>query len=230
MVDYLKDTEIDIPTIVVVPDYVKHAFLRRVYSMLAVQLVLTAGFVACGMRAPTSWMVTDPSLPWLTLIVVLPILCTLQSWKARFPTNIMLLFVLTCGISITVTHAVVPLRHPDLVVEALAITVGTFLALTALALQTSVNLSFLGSWLSASLFMLLGFMLVQLFFPSPWLHVLISWASVVLFSGYILYDTSVMASTMGPDDAVEACVNLYLDIVNLFLSILSILMDSSNSG
>jgi len=45
----------------------------------------------------------------------------------------------------------------------------------------------------------------------------------LLFSGYILYDTSVIMHHMGPDDYVMAAISLYLDIINLFLYLLEIL-------
>ena len=45
----------------------------------------------------------------------------------------------------------------------------------------------------------------------------------LLFSGYILYDTSVILHKLGPDDYIVAAINLYLDIVNLFLYLLQIL-------
>merc|ERR1712166_1706923 len=45
----------------------------------------------------------------------------------------------------------------------------------------------------------------------------------LLFSGYILYDTSVIMLHMGPDDYIMASVSLYLDIINLFLYLLEIL-------
>lgn len=64
------------------------------------------------------------------------------------------------------------------------------------------------SWLHASLWMafltLIGLSIVQFFVT----HVAIVWMGVVVFSGFILYDTSVMKLAMGPGDAVEACLML----------------------
>lgn len=57
--------------------------------------------------------------------------------------------------------------------------------------------------------------------PSFW-----DWLIAILFSGYIAYDwADAQYSTCTADDAVDACVRLYLDIVNLFLSILDISLD-----
>ena len=54
-------------------------------------------------------------------------------------------------------------------------------------------------------------------------HSIFSVGGALLFSGYILYDTSVIMHHMGPDDYVMAAISLYLDIINLFLYLLEIL-------
>jgi FtsH-binding integral membrane protein len=54
-------------------------------------------------------------------------------------------------------------------------------------------------------------------------HSIFSMFGAVLFSGYILYDTSNIMHHMGPDDYILAAVSLYLDIINLFLYLLEIL-------
>ena len=48
-------------------------------------------------------------------------------------------------------------------------------------------------------------------------------AILLVFVGYILYDTSNLIHVLGPDDYIIAAVQLYLDIINLFLYLLEIL-------
>jgi len=45
----------------------------------------------------------------------------------------------------------------------------------------------------------------------------------LLFSAFIIFDTWKIANILSPDDYIIACNELYLDIINLFLYILSIL-------
>ena len=52
---------------------------------------------------------------------------------------------------------------------------------------------------------------------------MISGAAVLLFSGFILYDTSNILRHYGTDEHVSATLALYLDILNLFIALLSIL-------
>ena len=49
----------------------------------------------------------------------------------------------------------------------------------------------------------------------------------MIFSGYVLYDTSTMLLHMTPDDAIVAVIQLYLDVVNLFLCVLQVLDTSA---
>ena len=65
--------------------------------------------------------------------------------------------------------------------------------------------------------------ILNLFIGSPIMHFIMSGASVLLFSGFILYDTSNILRYYGTDEYVSATLALYLDVLNLFIALLSIL-------
>lgn len=52
--------------------------------------------------------------------------------------------------------------------------------------------------------------------------------SAIIFSGYIVYDTDNLIKRYTYDDYIWASVALYLDILNLFISIMEILRGSNN--
>ncbi len=52
-------------------------------------------------------------------------------------------------------------------------------------------------------------------------------AGSILFSGFIIYDTYMIAERLDPGDYVVAAIELYLDLVNLFLYILQLLAESN---
>ena len=58
---------------------------------------------------------------------------------------------------------------------------------------------------------------------SEMMHLVTAGASVLLFSGFILYDTSNIMRYYGTDEHVSATLALYLDVLNLFIALLSIL-------
>ncbi|MEE8396099.1 MAG: Bax inhibitor-1 family protein, partial [bacterium] len=65
--------------------------------------------------------------------------------------------------------------------------------------------------------------LLNLFFQSPITEFAIAGAGVILFSGFILYDTSNILRNYDVGDYTAATLSLYLDILNLFLFLLRLL-------
>jgi FtsH-binding integral membrane protein len=60
-------------------------------------------------------------------------------------------------------------------------------------------------------------------FSTPFLWMVWTWVSAVTFCGYILHDTSRIVLKDETDEYVIACLDLYLDFLNLFLDALRIL-------
>ena len=85
------------------------------------------------------------------------------------------------------------------------------------------DFSFMQGFLLTGLMVVVFGALINMFFASPMAHFMISGASVLLFSGFILYDTSNVLRNYGTDEHVSATLALYLDILNLFIALLSIL-------
>jgi modulator of FtsH protease len=68
----------------------------------------------------------------------------------------------------------------------------------------------------------LGAAILNIFMAIPALSLALSAAIVMLMSGFILFDTSRMVNG-GIDNYVIATVQLYLNIFNLFISLLHLL-------
>ncbi|KAJ2816630.1 hypothetical protein FBU31_006508, partial [Coemansia sp. 'formosensis'] len=82
----------------------------------------------------------------------------------------------------------------------------------------------LGSILFFSLWavILVGF--VQIFLPfNKTFDLVMAVVIALVFCGYILYDTHMIMHRLSPDEYIIASLDLYLDVVNLFLAILRIL-------
>ncbi|OMH82241.1 Protein lifeguard 4 [Zancudomyces culisetae] len=90
--------------------------------------------------------------------------------------------------------------------------------------QSRRDFSELGSILSLGLYGLVFFGAVQMFLPfSDSLEFIKSFAALLIFSGYIVYDTSNILYRYRPDQYVIASMSLYLDVLNLFMQILKVL-------
>jgi len=113
-----------------------------------------------------------------------------------------------------------------IVLEAVTLTAMVFLSLTAYCFYTKKDFSFLGAGLFCSLFVLFLCGLFAAVFPSLFGGIgqtLYAAAGTIIFSLYILYDTSMIINRLGPDEYIIAAIDLYLDIINLFLMILRLL-------
>jgi len=111
---------------------------------------------------------------------------------------------------------------PALVLQALAGTAVVFFGLSAYALTTRKDFSFLGGFLMVGLIVAVVAMIANLFLGIPALSLTISAAVVMIMSGLILFDTSRIVNG-GETNYIRATVGLYLNIYNLFVHILSLL-------
>jgi FtsH-binding integral membrane protein len=96
---------------------------------------------------------------------------------------------------------------------------------------TKNDFSFLGTYLAVALFALIILGIINIFVRSSWIQMAYSYAGVVIFTGYLLYDFDLLKKMVNSDswsDAVIVTVNIYLDIVNLFLDLLYILAETSD--
>ncbi|AJE21418.1 Bax inhibitor-1/YccA family protein [Azotobacter chroococcum] len=109
----------------------------------------------------------------------------------------------------------------EVVSSAFAMTALVFVGLSAYVLTTRKDMSFLGGFITAGFFVLLGASLAGLFFEISGLQLAIS-AGFVLFSSVcILYQTSEIIHG-GERNYIMATISLYVSIYNLFVSLLQI--------
>jgi modulator of FtsH protease len=114
---------------------------------------------------------------------------------------------------------------PSPVRDAFILTGAAFAGLTGFVLVSKKDFSFLGASLSMGLWVVLGALVLGIFVHSAALSLAVASVGVLLFSGYILYDTSRLLRE--PErDAVSAALRLFLDVVNLFMFLLRILSSS----
>ena len=98
-----------------------------------------------------------------------------------------------------------------------------FFALSAVATITKKDFSFMGKFLFVGVILLIVASIANLFFQVPAASVALSAIAVLIFSAYILFDVSRIVHG-GETNYIMATMGLYLNIYNLFISLLNILM------
>ncbi|MFT6286684.1 MAG: modulator of FtsH protease [Alcanivorax sp.] len=111
---------------------------------------------------------------------------------------------------------------PALVMQALGGTGVVFFGLSAYALTTRKDFSYMGGFLMVGLLVAVVAMVANIFLNIPALSLTISAAMVMIMSGLILFDTSRIING-GETNYIRATVSLYLDIYNLFIHLLHLL-------
>jgi len=195
-------------------------FIKKVYSLLAMSM---------GTAAIGAYLGSGPLLllvaPNMMLFFILQIaLIFFASFAARKPgLNMVALFSFTTVSGLTLG----PLLYqvgPSIAAEAFALTAITFAGLSMYVVVSKKDFSFMSGFLMTGLIVLVvGGLLNMFFIQSGMMHFVMSGASVLLFSGFILYDTSNILRYYGTDEYVSATLALYLDVLNLFIALLSIL-------
>ncbi len=110
----------------------------------------------------------------------------------------------------------------SLVMTAFAGTAGVFLAMATLATVIKRDLSGMGKFLFVGVIVLMIASVIAMFVPSTGAMLAISTASIAIFSAYMLYDLKQIIDG-GETNYITATLALYLDLFNVFQSLLAIL-------
>ncbi|XP_071053216.1 protein lifeguard 4-like [Onthophagus taurus] len=203
---------------------VRFGFIRKVYSLLAFQLILTVIIAAVFMFTPPIKEFIHKN-DWLMMIAMFSsfgLLIALHIKRKDTPTNFILLtaftVVLAYSLGVTITYF-----EKAVVLQALGLTVLIVAVLTLFTFQTKYDLSSMHSILFAGLLILIvgGFM--QIFLQSTVFEIILSLGGAFIFSIFIIVDTQMIMEKLSAEEYILATINLYLDIVNLFIYILRLL-------
>ena len=107
------------------------------------------------------------------------------------------------------------------VLHAFGIAAAGFTGLSAYALTTKRDFSALRGFLGMGLFVVIGASILNIFLGGSVLSLAIASVTVLLFGGFVLYDTQRMLRE-GDLEPVPAALSLYLNFLNLFLALLRI--------
>jgi len=210
-------------------------FIRKIYGILAAQIVLTTVVSAATvLYEPINGLLRgNPGLALVLAILPLFLMCPLYYYQQKHPLNFIFLGLFTVCLSLSVGVACANTQG-KIVLEALILTSGVVSSLTGYTFWASKkgkDFSYLGPVLFAGLVVLLLTSFIQIFFPlGPTSVAIFGGFGAVLFSAFIVYDTENLIKRYTYDEYIWASVVLYLDILNLFLSILNMLKGMQSDG
>lgn len=194
--------------------------VRNTYLLLS----MTLAFSALTAGASMALKLPHPGL-LLTLAGYFGLLFLTAKYRDS-ATGLVFVFALTGFMGYTlgpILNAYLALPNgSQLVMTAMGATAGIFLALSAYALTTRRDFSFMGGFLMTGILVAFLAGLGAIFFEMPNLSLAVSSMFVLLMAGLILYETSNIIHG-GETNYIMATVTLFVAIFNLFTSLLHLL-------
>ena len=210
---------------------VRMGFIRKVYIILSVQLIVTAAMssVAVYSEATKQFLIDNV---WLIIVsAVINIFCTYalycyKSCARTVPRNFILLGLFTITQAIMLMY-VTAFSNPTDVLIALILTAAIVVSLTIYAFKTKTDFTICGGMLFMLLMVLFVASIMAIFIQNKIFEIAVSSFSVILFGIYLIYDTQLVvgkhSNKLSVDDYIIGALSLYIDIIQIFLEILKIL-------
>ncbi|XP_005067282.1 protein lifeguard 2 isoform X1 [Mesocricetus auratus] len=213
---------------------VRRLFIRKVYAILLVQLLVTLAVVAlftfCD--AVKDYVQANPGWYWASYAVFFVTYLTLACCSAPrryFPWNLILLTIFTLSMAY-LTGMLSSYYNTTSVLLCLGITALVCLSVTIFSFQTKFDFTSCQGVLFVLLMTLFfsGFLLAILlpFQYVPWLHAVYAVLGAGLFTLFLALDTQLLMGnrrhSLSPEEYVFGALNIYLDIIYIFTFFLSL--------
>lgn len=194
--------------------------LRNTYMLLGMTLAFSA------VTAMISMALQLPSIMYLVFVLVgfglLFVVNRMADTAKGLPAIFAFTGVMGAALGPVLNEYLSMANGPELVLQSLGGTALIFFGLSAYALQSKRDFSFMGGFLVAGLLVAIVAMIANIFLAIPTLSLTISAAIIMIMSGLILMDTSRIVHG-GETNYIRATVGLYLNIFNLFVNLLHLL-------
>lgn len=215
-------------------DYqVRKGFIIKTYGILIFNLIITGIFICLSFVPKINnaikhfvggpfFMVFTALFLCITIFVCIMFSCFTQVAR-RVPINYILLFSFTLSMSFYCLIFCVFFNPLD-VIAAVILTLFATIGLTVYAMRTKTDFTFLGGILFCFSFVIFITIIFYFFIKVTALWLMLG---VMCYSLYLIYDTQLIMGNVGIsygiDDYCLAALNLYIDIIYLFIKILEII-------
>ncbi len=197
-------------------------FLRSTYQLFAGSLLAATAGAYIGLDMAS----TISSWYWGLVILEFALLFGLYAVKDKPGINLAVLFGFTfiSGLTITPLLSAVFMMPSgaSVVAQAFLMTSVAFGGISMFAMTTKKDFSGMGKMLFIALIILIVGSISNIFIGSSILQLGIAMVGALVFSAFILYDTQQIIKG-GFSTPIEAAIALYIDFLNLFVSLLQIL-------
>ncbi|XP_022106174.1 protein lifeguard 1-like [Acanthaster planci] len=214
---------------------VRLGFIRKVYGILTAQLVVTVAIIIpFAIVDSVKVYVLQNSWPFwtafaVTFVLIIALSCC-ADLRRSFPANFIALFLFTICEGVLLGLACSTYDTTTVLIAA-GITGILVLALTIFAFQTRIDFTMMSGMLFVALITLLLFGIFAAIFHNRVLDIVYASIGAVIFGLFIVFDTQLLLGgkhkySISQEEYIFAALNLYVDIVQLFLMILTLVNSS----
>ena len=206
--------------------------LRNTYLLLALSMVPTVLGALVGVQLRFSFFAGSPLVSFLMFLgIAFAFMWGIERTKNSGLGVVLLLgftFFMGLMLSRILQVALGFSNGASMIATAAGGTGAIFFTMAGIATVTKKDFSFMGKFLFIGMVVALLASLANIFFMIPALSLTISAVVVLIFSAYILYDISRIVNG-GETNYISATLAVYLDVYNIFVSLLNLLMAFTGS-
>lgn len=197
-------------------------FVKQTYQLFAASLLAASAgaYIGLGFAAEIS------SMYFVLVILEFAVLFGLFAAKKKAGLNLVLLFTFTFLSGLTLAPLLTSIMGLNgggsIIANAFMLTTVAFGSLSVFAMNTKRDFSVMGKMLFITLIVIVVASIINIFLHSSMMQIVIASISSILFSAFILYDTQNILKGRY-ETPIEGAIALYLDFLNLFISLLQIL-------
>ena len=203
----------------------RNKVLRNTYGLLALSMVPTVLGAWMGVEFGLGQIFSGGLGLVLSLAGIFGFIYAIEKTKnSAMGVPVLLGFTFFMGLMLSrmIGHTLGFSNGPQLIMTAFGGTAGVFFVMASLASVIKRDLSGMGQWLFVGMIVLLVGSVINMFVGSSTGMVVISMVAIGIFSAYMLYDIKRIIDG-GETNYISATLALYLDIINVFQSLLALL-------
>ena len=203
---------------------VRHQVLRNTYWLLALSMIPTVlgAFIGVQMHLP---MLTGGMGFIIFMAVAFGFMYAIEKTKnSGLGVAVLLGFTFFMGLMLTpiLTRTLGYSNGGMLIMTAFGGTATILAVMATIATVSKRDFSAMGKWLFAGVIVLILASVANIFLGLSVLSIVISVVAIAIFSAYILYDVQQIING-GETNYISATLRIYLDVYNIFTSLLSLL-------
>ncbi|XP_021234886.1 protein lifeguard 2 isoform X4 [Numida meleagris] len=207
---------------------VRRVFIRKVYAILMVQLLVTlvivAFFTFCEpvkgyVQVHSGWYWASYAVFFVTYLI----LACCSGPRRYFPWNLILLSIFTLSMAY-LTGMLSSYYDTKSVLLCLGITALVCLSVTIFSFQTKFDFtSYQGVLFVMLMVLFFGGIILAVILPYkyvPWLHAIYALLGAIIFTMFLAFDTQMLMGnrrySLSPEEYIFGALNIYLDIIYIF--------------